>query len=251
MKNACGSLLVVVLAAGLAGCISNDRSLQVVHNSFRTEGCDGFASENSFRAEGLLDLAGGGRYVMVPLLKNFMYNSKAGVSMSVNLQQARISYEWLEGRELLEDPQWASVTSSLVLIEDQEVTVPMSGRVEAASGVDEPSKTWIDVEVVHSSDIGKSLAALTRTSVAFPLDRLYFGVHLTVEGETVGGTGISSNEFVYPIRFCSGCLATEIFDNVAQYVCCVHTTSTEDNTAPSCYPGQDDAPTCSCEEDTP
>ena len=127
------------------------------------------------------------------------------------------------------------------LVGDESVVVALSGRVycyaDASSGPIRPGDLLTTSGkpgqfVTHlrliPPNVGSQLAALSTDAEEFVL-----GVHITIKGTTLGGVDIESNEFIYPIEFCWGCL----------------TATCPDGTYPSCLPGQD-ANALPCGDDT-
>jgi hypothetical protein len=110
-----------------------------------------------------------------------------------------------------------------------EIFTPTSGHVEAGKF------TAIAVEILPASVVN-----ILDNDVAF--DNIYSGgyliAHVVLEGRTLDGDKVRSNEFVFPINVCRGCLLYWPFQDASQ---CCDTLVTEETV---CYPGQDEAIPC-------
>lgn len=235
-------LMAFVAAACLfAGCVDNDKSLTIVFAAPPEKDCSYKAQgsgDYTYVPYGVLDLAHpahGGEpvYFLYPQVHN---NLGAGLDMdawelesyAIQMESASITYEWLRGREeVLEDPNQADLAPLLMLENDVENTWFISAVVEPAGASGEPGKIVTVVEIIPP-DVG-SLLTIVQNLSSSNLSKLTLGAHVRIEGETLGGRQVESNDFIFPVRFCWGCLGTAVctdeLGNFLRY--------------PACNPGQD------------
>jgi hypothetical protein len=167
-------------------------------------------------------------YYFFPQIHNYMPTNLSTCNceldaMAIQLSKATISYEWLIGRESLT----TYGHGTLLGLEEGKFDIYLSGVVAAADQSGAPGQFVTHLRLIPPN-VGTQLAALATDAEEFVL-----GVHVTIKGTTLGGVDMESNEFVYPIEFCWGCLSF----------------SCPDGTYPSCQPGQD-TNTLDCEEST-
>ena len=220
--------LVVVAAAltmSFVGCIDNNKSLVIMYNVVPGDDCTYQINSEEIRTRGFLDLnhpAYGTPaepiYYFFPQISNFMPTNLSTCNceldaMAIQLKKATISYQWLIGRDSLGPLGY----NNLLALEDGKFDIYLSGVVAAASTSGDPGQFVTHLRLIPP-DVGTQLAALSTDAEEFVL-----GVHVTIKGTTLGGVDMESNEFVYPIEFCWGCLSL----------------SCPDGTYPSCNPGQD------------
>jgi hypothetical protein len=229
------ALVAAVVLTGFIGCIDNDKSLVVMYNVVPDESCIHQIDPEYVRTRGFLDLNHPAYgvpaepiYYFFPQIHNLMPTNLSTCNceldaMAIQLKKATISYEWLIGRDSL----GTLGHSNLLTLEDGTFDIYLSGVVSAASSSGDPGQFVTHLRLIPP-DVGTQLTALSTDAEEFVL-----GVHVTIKGATLGGLDIESNEFVYPIEFCWGCLS---------YAC-------PDGTYPSCNPGQDSNP-LECEEET-
>ena len=222
-------LVAAAMMMGFVGCIENDKSLVIMYNVVPDESCVYQIDPEYIRTRGFLDLnhpiygtPAEPIYYFFPQIHNFMPTNLSAANseldaMAIQLSNATISYEWLIGRESLT----TYGHGTLLGLEDGQFDIYLSGVVGAAdSSGDKPGQFVTHLRLIPPN-VGTQLAALAAAAEEFVL-----GVHITIKGTTLGGVDMESNEFVYPIEFCWGCLS---------YTC-------PDGTFPSCQPGQDSNP---------
>jgi len=229
-------LVAVGIAAGFVGCVENDKSLVIIHNVAPDDSCIYKIDPDYIRTRGFLDLNHPGFgspaepiYYFFPQIHNYMPTNLSTCNceldaMAIQLRKATISYEWLIGRESLA----TYGLGTLVGLEEGEFDIYLSGTVAAANTSGKPGQFVTHLRLIPPN-VGSQLAALGADASEFVL-----GVHITIKGTTLGGVDINSNEFVYPIEFCWGCL----------------TSSCADGSYPSCAPGQD-TNSLECDDDGP
>lgn len=229
------ALVAAAMALGLVGCIENDKSLVIMYNVAPDDSCVYQIDPEYIRTRGFLDLnhpAYGSPpepvYYMFPQIHNFMPTNLSTCNceldaMAIQLRKATISYEWLIGRDSLGPLGY----NTLLALEEGEFDIYLSGVVEPADSSGSPGQFVTHLRLIPPN-VGTQLAALGTDAKDFVL-----GVHVIINGTTLGGVEIGSNEFIYPVEFCWGCLSS----------------SCPDGTYPSCQPGQD-SNSLECEEDT-
>jgi hypothetical protein len=227
---------LVLLLVGLGnGCVDNDKSLVIVYNVAPSSQCQFEVQTGTtviYIPYGVLDLTANHIYMLTPQIENFMPNSTNKTEKDINtldvqVQRAEITYRWLVGRDI------ASTYDGLADLETQDPFVaPISGVVSAADSSGEPGK-MVTILPLFSSQVQQSLSHLSADDAA----DVVLGVRVRVFGQTTGGSPIKSNEFIYPLRFCTGCTIKQ--------VCCAGTTNEKEEVF--CIPGQHDSSLgCSC-----
>lgn len=235
-------ILSVWVCIAWPGCVPNDKSLVILFNVAPDDDCSWKVQDTggaTFIGHGLLDVTFykaplAPVYYWTPQVANYMpTNVNADIrevdAMRVTLEFAAITYEWLVGREILLAD--AAYQSALELESLPEVSVPLGISVGAGGSDGEPGQTVFTMRLIDPA-VGSQLAVLAALP-AIDIYRLVLGVHVVMRGTTVGGTNVSSNEFVYPIYLCAGCLTAE---------CCPGTPA--QFLATGCRPGQDSVGTC-------
>jgi hypothetical protein len=222
--------LAIVLVMMSAGCVDNDKSLVIQFVSVPEDEC-GFSVQSggsySYRATGLLDVGYGaspsyvvGIQVHNYLVSNMDENSQTLDAFTIQVEKAEIKYEWLVGRGIVEQNY-----PGLLVLESQTHVAPLSGSISAAGGFDKPGRlTTVYAAIPYS--IGETLVGVNAQDAL----NIVLGVKMKIFGTTVGGSSIYSNEFVFPVQFCNGCLIKTCADG---------------SPAKSCFPGQDRVGTCS------
>lgn len=228
-------LVAVSIATGFVGCVDNDKSLVIIHNVVADESCEYKIDPEYIRTRGFLDLNHQSFgvppepiYYFFPQIHNYMPTNLSTCNceldaMAVQLRKATISYEWLIGGESL----GTYGLGDLARLEEGEFDIFLSGTVAAADTSGKPGQFVTHLRLIPPN-VGSQLAALGDNASEFVL-----GVHVKIKGTTLGGVDIQSNEFVYPIEFCWGCLTA---------------TPCADGSYPACKPGQDSNNPALCEE---
>ena len=229
------TLVAVAVMTGFIGCIDNDKSLVIMHNVVADDSCIYQIDSEYMRTRGFLDLnhpvfgtPAEPIYYFFPQVHNFMPTNLSTCNceldaMAIQLKKATISYQWLIGGDSLTPLGHGN----LLALEEGTFDIYLSGVVAAADTSGKPGQFVTHLRLIPPY-VGTQLAGLSTDAEEFVL-----GVHVTIKGTTLGGVDMESNEFVYPIEFCWGCLS---------YTC-------PDGTYPSCSPGQDSNP-LECEEET-
>jgi len=243
-------LIVLAVLLGLfAGCVDNDKSLVIAFAAPLDEDCSPSVQDSdnfNYVPYGLLDLThpsfgGHPEYYMYPQVHNYLYptsNPDIGQMEANDIQMRKgvVTYEWLQGRAVVEGN---ASTASLMLLEDDlvEVVTNLSSAVVGAGDGDEPGQMVNMVRLV-TRQVGGQLILLTNLA-DLELDKVVLGAHVRLVGETLGGRTVTSNDFVFPIEFCVGCLGNDDTacrdpdGNIIYY--------------PGCHPGQDTNANRPCE----
>jgi hypothetical protein len=230
--------MVILLAAFATGCVDNDRTLVVVFATPLDDQCQARVQTGGdyiYLPYGTLDLGhpyhnDEPEYYLYPQVHNYLqtnYNIDIGEldSMTIQVEKATVTYEWLSGREEVLEAS-ADLAPLLMLENDFEVTTYLSATISPSGDSGDPGQLVTVVRLI-TRDVGNLLTIL-QSQTARNLSKLTLGAHLRIEGHTLGGRKIVSNDFVFPIEFCWGCLSAACLDengNVIGY--------------PACRPGQD------------
>jgi len=227
-------MTALLLTGALAGCApeGTPQSLLLEGNSAvgAKASCALVASAGGeTRSVGTLDLLFANSYLMFPVIRNSLPKASA-VSLleegegaaephGVVLTGARL---WFEIDGLL--GQWDGGETVL----PDEIFVPTSGYMNPDGLI-----------VVQVEALPASVVNLLDGDMVF--DSIYTGgyliVHIVIEGRKLDGTKVRSNELLYPINVCRGCL---MYWPIEPTTCCdAIVTETV-----VCFPGQDEAIPC-------
>lgn len=233
------TLSVLALAAG--GCDSGNFNMVIMFAISPDADCEhppqefGPGSDAEFLAGGLMDL-GHPKYADPNLAPYYdawlqvhnytMFDGDDDVgrinSRDVMLQTVELSYSWIRNDALVAGAGYEALRA----LESEDISLPISGVVAAASAWDSPGVAVMPISL-FPHNIGNSLTLLT--DFAGDLDNLpllVLGVTIRVVGSTLGGTRVESFPIQYPINFCVGCLTGLVCpDGVTPM--------------PFCIPGQD------------
>jgi hypothetical protein len=192
--------------------------------------CNIQVDSESCAAKGVLDLNHPGFfgepvYIIFPQILNYLPAAGGDVDpMALQLIKASISYEWLVGRDSLAPLGH----QTLLALEEGGFDMYLSGVVSAADGSGNPGRMVTHLRVIPP-DVGVQLTALGEDA-----NDLVLGMHVTIEGTTLGGVDKQTNEFLHPIELCWGCLDEVCCTGLYEYY-------------PSCHPGQDNNSLLPCD----
>jgi hypothetical protein len=239
-------LLTAVMAAmGAAGCVDNDKSLVILCAIAPTDGeykmCKA-GEECHYYGWGLVDFGYFTGYAVIPFwqvfqVNNYLVNTANKDTNDLNandvqLKNVTLTYTWHNPYGNLVAPPSFPERSS-----------PISGTVSAAGGTgEEPGYTLFHVELFDIQMQTQLINSLGGGGVNLNDSELL--VHFTVHGTTLGGMSVSSNEFVFPVRFCNGCLSFCSGNLCGVYECCSDTPDPNDDYFPSTTPGFGDYVGC-------
>jgi hypothetical protein len=238
MKQVVGRWLFWAATAGLAalgggGCVEDQSMLFVRQAQARVaSGATGCTVESSpsslFITEGTLDLAFRTEYTAALLVGNQLV--ARGNSSQLRTETSRVQIEGAEVK--LEDG--ATVVWG-------PFTVPGSGFVDPATGAT-PSFGLTETILIGSAYGNQLIKNFDKTVVK----RLTSVVK--INGKTLGGSEIQSNEWRFPLSVCYGCLIVYPPDandpKLAQQPNCGLPAGTGTTVTPPCVLGQDDAIDC-------
>ena len=190
------ALVSCLSLAVLSSCTDAGRPLVIIQNQVPDDGCivPSSASAN-FRGVGTADVNSPGGYLFFPLVQNVADGNKNDLSERVaQMRGADVTVEFQNGvlPEVLPE-----------LIErDLKLTHPFSGTINP-----DGDTTGFAFEVVTESMLGaiQDLGALNADGSNF----FTLFATVTVFGEMDGGT-VESEDFVYPVRVCDGCLLRDL-----------------------------------------
>ena len=187
------------------------------------------ATSGIFRSAGTLDLLFANSYQMFPMITNRL--PEATETSLLDKQQGAMEPHgvvltgarlWFEINGLM--GQWDGGETIL----PDEIFVPTSGYMHPG-----------DIATVQVEILPAALVDLLDGDMVF--DSIYTGgyliVHMVVEGRKLDGTKVRSNEFLYPINVCRGCL---MYWPIEPTTCCDAIVS--DTIV--CFPGQDESIPC-------
>ena len=228
------TMTALLLTGVLAGCApeGTPQALTLEGNSVvgAQVSCTVKASSGGeIRSVGTLDLLFANSYLMFPIVSNRLPEASetslleaaegAAEPHGVVLTGARL---WFEIDGLL--GQWDGGETIL----PDEIFAPTSGYM------DPDGELVVQVEALPASVVD-----LLDGDMVF--DSIYTGgyliVHMVIEGRKIDGTKVRSNELLYPINVCRGCL---MYWPIEPTTCC-DAVVTE---AIVCFPGQDEAIPC-------
>ena len=182
------------------------------------------------RSTGTLDLLFAPNYVMFPSIASKLEEASATTEFGAeqgSLDPNGITFTGVRVWYEIEGLQGQYDGTDTIL--PDEIFSPTSGHVDAGKF------TAIAVEILPASVVN-----ILDGDKAF--DNIYSGgyliAHVVLEGRTLDGDKVRSNEFVFPINVCRGCLLYWPFHDATD--CCE--TLISDETV--CYPGQDEAIPC-------
>jgi hypothetical protein len=181
------------------GCAEDTPEIFVVGNQSFTETCEvpvAGRGNATLRTRGVLDLFVTSAYQMVPWVENRLVDSGT-VRFSSGNGDGLVGQEW-EANDII-------LQRALIRYEAPEalgVPLPRELELDLSGALPPTTSASIEMQVITPS-IGRTLAnsRILRegTSLTLNLRIKFFGV-------TSSGNKVDSNEFVYPIELCYGCL---------------------------------------------
>jgi len=196
--------LLVALSGGLTSCQDRDFGLSIRQiQLFDVGSCAVNTDETTFQSQSIVDLSLRNSYTIFPFIENNMLSVNDVKALDVTdgrinttdvvLRSATIEYTTL-------DTLSAQLQSPLV--------VPLSGTVKVGGFL------VIGLEVLNTAllqqlqDADEFLVIEDNGSVRPVRTSIKIIARIRVEGETLDGKVVESNEFLYPIEVCNGCLIT-------------------------------------------
>jgi hypothetical protein len=200
------TLGVAVVTAGLLGSCSGDTGrFFIVQNQVPTAGCVVGTNKNLYQGEGVLDvsLVGGGSfaYQLFPLLQNDYPTAGSANAPEPNrmfVRAFRVRVEAADGAppkvaETIDRLANSDLTRSLV-----EFQQPWAATIEPGGGLLAAAVGVIPSELARQVRNTRALESATFAPV---------NVRVKAVGQRRDGD-VESQEFVFPIRLCDGCLVT-------------------------------------------
>jgi len=200
MIRLCAFTLAAAATAALSGCVDRgDEALLLLRNQLPGQGCMISASEDDpFVAAGTIDTASaqaGVGYMMTPLVANTTSTDRAtDLQRTIIVQGADVDLSFPSGT--LFD------ATELQQLRDDALTrfrVRFSGSVKPNGGT-----ASFGFELVPSPLLTRIDAKLTGGN-----DRALVLGQVVIFGE-MGGGRIESQEFIYPVTVCRGCLVNDV-----------------------------------------
>jgi hypothetical protein len=216
-------LLTVLGAAACVEPKDGDLVIQQAQVIDRGE-CIASLDESLYLSRGTVDLAVAQSYTLFPLVRNNIENireTKGYGPRDLRLNTKRVS---LRRAKITYRPQ----DEIDIQLRDREV--PLSASVDSTGGL-----TTVSVELLTPAmarEFRNSDQFLLRGSqgeVRPARTSIDLSVGVTIEGETQDGNAVETNEFVFTLRVCNGCLVYYPAGNVA-----------EDGPAPNCNAATDE-----------
>ncbi len=193
------ALIATLVGATVVGCAEQTPEIYIERNELYSDSCElpSAGGAGAYRGRGVLDLFIARSYNMLPSASNTLVESNTVTYGSA-------------GGQGLNGNEWEASTISLTrAVVEYDVPnalgVPLPNRLEIPiSGTMQPEDSAIIELQVITPSIGQTLATsqLLRqsgTSITMKLRLKFFGT-------TIAGREVDSNEFVYPVDLCFGCL---------------------------------------------
>ncbi len=202
---------IAVLAVASVGCADrNPQELFIEFNGALQQGqCVVQAGSrlNQVRAVGFMDLAVTNQYWMFPSFRNMLPNSEQATQLSIQDLHNENNFVSILGAKVRYD-------IGDVGLANQGLALPDSLFV-FSSGYAEPDQESVTQIQAVPAIVGEILRQAGKLQQRFAAAQLV--VHLTLEGRLQDGTVVHSNDFLYPITTCNGCL---LYYPVVPQACC-------------------------------
>lgn len=242
MRSILSAALMLGVAGLFAGCAEDIPEIRIVANQPLNEECLPSASQTGqFIARGVLDLFIADQYVISPLVTNTMVPNDTIVFGG-----------GAGGGGGLTGTIWEANTVTLTRAvaefsgpENLGVPLPRSLPLTITGSAAPGGSVALSLQVVTSN-----VANLLRSSalLATPGQSITILVRLKMFGETTAGNQVDSNEFVYPIEVCNGCLLDYPIEAIDPAFPAPNCRLIEDVTSADvnlpCFPGQDVSVDC-------
>lgn len=198
--------LVISFVVALVGCAdSGGQTLVVLNNAVPDDGCVVAPSEGgAFIPSGRIDALGvterGSNlgYLITPTIKNLADSREDTLTTerTVILQGAKIDLViGTEANPVLSESELAALTAANLT----KFTAPFAGAIEPDGGLVGIAFELVPRAVIAA--IGPKLAAN---------DTALITASFAVFGETISGSGVEADPFVYSISVCNGCLFSDL-----------------------------------------
>ena len=200
-EKACG--LAVLILMGVFGCQDQEVGINIQHlRPFDLDTCLPSDDDEVFVVSGIVDLALRDNYVVNPSIRNNLFN--VGDIKGLGTQDGRISTNTivLEQAEITYAP-----LDNIVGNIPKTRTVPLSGTIAEGTTSVLSYFPLIEVEVMEALRSSDTFFLIDDRGDARPR-RTSITILTTfrVVGSTLDGRRVSSEEFVFPVEVCNGCM---------------------------------------------
>ncbi|MCA9562001.1 MAG: hypothetical protein KC561_00865 [Myxococcales bacterium] len=211
------AIAIGVCAVIAIGCVQDTPAMFIVQNQRPDNSCQpSRASSGDIQGAGFYDISVGNHYYMYPLVENLLRSSGGYEGNRITMSEALILYDGL--------PEGAGITRD---------EVPISGTLNPNGSA------ALTLEVFD-----ELLSDRFREELTTRNDSRTVKVRIQLFGTTTAGRDVESNQFVYTINVCQGCLLEFPLEaQVEPGPNCQADFSSSDFSSP-CNPGQDDKIDC-------
>lgn len=209
--------LCALLALALTSCQDRDFGLTIVQvQNFDIDACEVVTDQTVGLASGSVDIAVRSGYSAFLLLRNNML--RATTVKAFDETDSRIDTNSIVLKRAV--VQYTSLTGLDVEV-GQEKRIALSGTIELEGTTIVPVEVLTDdlitqlrsSEVFLTVDDSGQLIPSTGTTVQLI-------ARIRIEGETLDGKDVESNEFLFPIEICVGCSVFFAYDDVTDTYFC-------------------------------
>ena len=236
LKQALIVMLVVSLIPILASCQDREVGMNILEmKPVDPSTCLAVSDEGAYRAGGVVDLTLRTNYEVHPMVENNMVDTVE--IKSLDSTDARVSTNSIVLRSAV--IEYTALDQLSANIQTQRI-IPLSGTIGIGerlliTGLDLFSSDML--EQFRSADefllIDGGEARPRRTDAEII-------AHIRLKGETLDGREIESNEFLFPVRVCNGCMITYpadmLVDRSGVLTCPPRDPSIEEMASPSDVP---------------
>ncbi len=199
-KNTATIMLVgMLLTLGVCGCQDREFRLKIERVvPFGDIQCGLSSTEGEFSTSGSVDLSVRDIYKINFEVKNNLGDAVRAKGLpeterfnttSIVLESAVIEFQPLE-----------TITANI----PPKATIPLSGTVNSSSSSLLKGFTLLDSDIL---DEFRRAREFLDPDTGEPIRTAFdISAHIRIRGETDDGRSVESNEFVYPVRICNGCL---------------------------------------------
>ena len=225
--------LVTLLGIGLllsTGCTDRDpQVMYVLYNQAVDRGTQCLAQGNVTRPIGWFDIGITNKYLLFPAVSNNLPTSESVTNQSAGELRLNNSTIQVTGGTVYYDVP-PDLDADLAA---QGVPLPQGQFVFTSGSVESETTGAFVLEVVPPL-VGELLRRSDLLSTRYAATQIL--VRVTLEGVLPNGQVVNSNEFVYPLNICNGCL---VYFPVTD--CCAQS---EAEILLPCFPGQDEGLDC-------
>ena len=197
----CGLIGLMVV---LGGCEDNNVSLQILQ--MEVDGrCSleamGGGTQIRGLSEGRVDLVTSGSYAVYPRVQNNM--------LDVTLVQ---NFRTVDGRIDTHDVVLSSASVRYTTLDPVSVEfpdsrdLPISGTIQVEGSAVLGLTVFTPAMIAELRQADEFLRPNAQGEVVAIRHSVLFQLGITLNGRTVDGTTVQSNEFIFPVRVCNGCL---------------------------------------------